>query len=571
MKTVRILEEKIAIPSNGFDHVFSFPSNPADSFPHHYINQRDFDSVYDELYTKLCHVLEQNPFKTMFSHEGVYLLWCLKKELFFYIFSMVMRHETFKRVLNRNQDSKFLITNAQDSHQVSLANVVKESRLDNHSRISFADNSLLAKLSDQLPEPKKLFWPGVFSFGDLAHSQIATFADYERSKSVLVRLKDRKPALFLNNPSPRVIFNALKNGFPFYQSSFSSKAWRTYQQKAEVFSALLSNNRVFENFKIREVNCEPLLNWKMNDLFVSQLPKLLFEIDQMNQFFMRAKSLKSALLDEDVDVSQNAFCQVARKFGVVTFVELHGALGEKHGFMPFTADNMFVWGNAQKEKLIGWGCNGERILVSGCSRYSAFQKMDSSDAKKKVAKDLGFDPNEKMVVLAFMPVSRWYQYFEEHMKQTISETLRVISEFTDQARFVIKLHPADENIDFYRACIKQNKIEDRILMVQKYNPLLLAKASDFLIIYRSTYAVDGFALDKPVICLYDEDDDLICEYRKFSVFQYSNDKSMLRQMCQNLLAKPFVRPDSWNLAKSECLNAGVDPDEFIAAQLLNVS
>ncbi len=569
MKTIRILEEKVPNPSNGFDHVFSFPSNPADSFPHHYINQKDFDSVYSELYTKLCDVLERNPFREVFSYQGVYLPWCFKKELFFYIFSMMMRHETFKRVFIRNQDSQFFLTGSQDSHQISLANVVKESQLNDCSRIFFAENSSKTKLSNQSDEPKNSIWPGVFSIGDIGQSQIAIFSDFERSKSVISHLRSNKPALFLNCPSPRIIFEALKNGLPFFQAVYHAGSHGIYKQKAALFLKLLFENRIFENFIIRDVNCEPLLHWKMNDLFVSQLPKLLFEIDKMNQFFSRAKSLKTVLLDEDVDVSQNAFCQIARKFGVVSFVELHGALGDKHGFMPFTADKMFVWGNAQKEKLIGWGCTSDRILVSGCSRYSAYQKIDAYKIKKKVAKDLGFDPKEKMVVLAFMPISRWYQYFEERMREIISETFEVVSEFAGQTRFVIKLHPADENLDFYQSCIERNNMKDRILLVKKYDPLLLAKAAEFLIIYRSTYAIDAFALDKPVICLYDQDDDLVSEYRKFSVFQYSNDKNTLRQLCLNLLTKPFIRSKRWNDVKIECLNAGIDPDVFIANQLLN--
>ncbi len=569
MKTIQILEKKGQMQSNGFDHVFSFSSNKADSFPHHYINQMDFDSIYNEIYSKLCNVLEHNLFKEQFTYQGVYLLWCFKKELFFYIFSMMMRHETFKQVMIKNSNGQFFLTDSKNSHKVCLANIVKASPLNDPSRIFFKENPSESTLTaEESIKRKNSIWPSVCSIGNLKKTEVVIFSNFERSKSVISHLRT-KPVIFLNCPSPRIILQAVKNSLPFFQAVFHFKRKDTYQLTAESFSKILNETRVFENFSIREVHCEALLNWKMNDLFRVHLPKLLFEIDKMTDFFNRAKSLKSALLDEDIDASKNAFCQVARKFGVVSFVELHGALGDKHGFMPFTADKMFVWGNAQKEKLIGWGCPSEKILVSGCSRYDSYQRLNSEKIKKKVAKDLGLDSKEKMVVLAFMPVSRWYAYFEAHMEEIISETIEVVSEFSHEARFVIKLHPADENIDFYRSCIKHHKIENRVSIIQKYDPLLLAKAAHFLIIYRSTYAIDAFALDKPVICLYDRDDDLISEYRQFSVFQYASDKNTLRKMCERLLREPFRWPDRWADAKIQCLNDGVPPGALIAHQLLS--
>lgn len=568
MKTIRILEEKTGARSDGFDHIFSFSSNPADSFPHDYINQKEVQLIYDETYSKLCDVLESNQFKEQFTYQGVYLLWCFRKELFNHIYSLILRYETFKRVLDQNQGALFQLVD--NSNQIGLTDIIKANP-PTPSHVLLIENQ--NKSSNKIePDPavESRLWRHVFKLGNIKKSEVAVFSDFQRSKTVITYLKSRNPVLFLNCPSPRIILKAILNRLPFFQIAFNSKHKCSYQRKAEAFLKLWSERRIFKNVFFREMNYDRFLHQKMADLLSKNLPGLLFEIDRMNQFFNEAQSLRSVLLDEDIDAGKNAFCQIARKFGVPSFVELHGALCDKHGFLPLTADYLFVWGQAQKSKLISWGCPPEKILVSGCSRYSFYQQMDAQKVKKTVAKKLGIDYHEKIVLVAFVPISRWNSIFEERMQQIISETLDVISEFAHQARFIIKVHPADENIARYETWLKKNNLKGRVLIIKKFDPLLLAKAADLLIVYRSTYSVDGFALDKPVICLYDHSDLTLSEFRPFSIFYYSNDKNTLRQLCHHLLRESVAKPGRWEEAKIQCLNEGVSPGEIIAQQLLSV-
>jgi len=97
---------------------------------------------------------------------------------------------------------------------------------------------------------------------------------------------------------------------------------------------------------------------------------------------------------------------------------------------------------------------------------------------------------------------------------------------------------------------------------------LLAKAADFLIVYQSTYAVDGFALGKPVISLWD-DSNFFDEFKPYKVFTEVKSAKELREAILKFL-NGFVPPANWQEARRACLNEnGEDPDRFIASVLKN--
>ena len=136
--------------------------------------------------------------------------------------------------------------------------------------------------------------------------------------------------------------------------------------------------------------------------------------------------------------------------------------------------------------------------------------------------------------------------------------------------FIIKLHPADQRKGFYEAWVVANKLRRHVSVVQKYDPLILARGVDFLIVHRSTYAVDGFALNKRVICYRSESDRLLEEFKRFGVFHFASSKRDLWNTVNSFVENRGITLEHSKEAKEECLNEnGFNPEDLIASALIN--
>ncbi len=489
------------------------------------VSPKDLLKIYDPLYERLCALLLDPAHGADFSYHGVKLLGCFKKELFDDAFSFALGLKTISQ---------------------------REPRRD-------------------LASPMV---PVFFKFGNLDKVRVAIFSDFARSQSVLKELPRGTAILFTPRPSLRTLFRAMAHGAAYAQTAFHEKEFSRYQELSAIFLKRLCKKKIFWDFLIRDVNAEEVLQREVERLFQSLLPELLFHIESVEQFFSHLPSLRSALLDEDIDPFKNAFCQVACRLGVKTFVELHGALGGKHGLVPLTADFMFVWGRAQKNRLIEWGCPAEKLIVSGSSRYSVYQKMDVRKARTKVARTLGLDPGKPILLLVFTPVSRWQVPFEAPIRRVIAETLQVAASFAREGvQFVIKLHPFDRTNLFYADWVQAQGLTKTVAVVNRFDPLLLAKAVEGLVVYGSTYAVDGFALGKPVMLLYDRDDPyrLLEEFRPFEIFHESCGPDELASWIRRLYDGSLNASQPFETARRECPNkGGPAPAAFIASTLLHV-
>lgn len=482
--------------------------------------------IYDEVYTQLTTALKNLQHRSPFQYRGVDLIWCLKRELFFYAYRASLKYEILKR--DNQKDSAILI------HPPSF---LKKKR----------GTSLRS--------------------GPWKKAKVVIFSDYEKTKSI-INLFQKKVVYYSNSFSPRLYLVSLIKSFPFYQTASAGRRFETCAEMSHHYIELLQHKPLFgENAMTGDLQMEPLLRPKIEQLFKDLLPRLLFEIDEAHRFFQRASELRTALLDEDMTPFKNAFCQVARHYDVRSFVECHGALGHKIGFLPLTADHIFVWGETQKEKMIRWGCPEKQILISGCSRYGPYQKMKLKEAKKKVVKKLGLDPAKKIILFAFTPMKGINPFSIEKTKGIIDEALNVVEHFP-KFQFIIKVHPGDDYFPYYENWRRHHPYSNRIFVVERYDPLLLAKAADLLVVYNSTYAVDGFALRKPVICLYDTATTMIDEFRKFTVFHYVDNSESLLKTIQTLIDEPYVQPSPE--AFRSLLNEGEDPEKIIASFLLSM-
>lgn len=579
MKKVLILERKGAEKVSGYDHVFSFCFNPCDSSTKDYVSPKFNELMYQQEYDSIFNYLEPLKEAADFSYRGANLLWCFKKMLFEFAYFVRHRYETFKLVMTKHAGSDFYLEQESNFFQYpALARILEASPLSkssNHHFFSELTTSDAIKQAER-KTPWERCWPSLLKFRDLSRVKIVLFSDFEKSKSILKKTRSLGCVIFLNSKSPRTLLRAFMNRAAIFQTSFDDKNCQSHAKQVQEFTSRIYQNRLFTNYKISDLSAEPLLQKELERLFSSHLPKLFYEIDQMHCFFLEAKSLKSALLDEDVSPTKNAFCQVARQYHVRSFVECHGALGHKIGLLPLTANKIFMWGNAQKAKLAKWGCPEEQIIVSGCSRYDYYQQLKEGAVRNKVARQFGFDPKHKIVLLGFISttINRGRFIFEDSVNQHIADTLAAMFELCRQEptiQILLKVHPGDENLTYFSHWIRASDLGGRVIVIDRYDPLLLAKAADLLVIYASTYAVEGFALGKPVICLYDESWQLLEEFRKFPVFTYVNDSKQLQTTIPKLLHNWRSSSVTLQKARQECLNeTNGKPEDLIVHHLVHV-
>ncbi len=558
-----------ALPSGlKFDHIFSFRyDRRANLFPYHLINEDEAASIYREVYHALLERLKIQSEESPFIYRGVNLLWCLKKPIFNFAHHVKLRFETFKRLAKKFESADFYLKRRSPHPEYPTLDPILQSSPRQKTPIHFLEEKEEGVSLSAHSNPSRLqrFWPPSLAWGRLEKSKIAFFSAFERSKSILQYLKADPCAYYVDEPAPRLFLRCLQRGIAFYQAAPPSKNPHASEKSIHFFLNALQEAPVFPE-------AENLLNLWLEELIRSIFPKLLFQIDQMHRFFVKAKALRSVFLDEDIAPVKNAFCQIARRYGIPSYVESHGVLAHPSGYIPVTADFLFAWGEAQKKKLVSWGCPEEQILVSGCSRYTSYRERESESVRKKVKKDLGLDPSKKILLVTF-PLIRANRplLFESRWVHIFYETLEEIATFHPEISLVIKFkaYSNDQNRKYCEAWLQEKKLGDRFKIVEKYDSLLLARAADLLVAYGTTFAVDGLAMKVPVIYLYHQTMPLLDEFKEYNAFYFSDSRAELRGLIRNLLQGQHPKKDAWKRVYEECLSSGGNriPAELIAARL----
>ena len=574
MKKLLILEAPVSHKPSDDTHVFSFVVNEADSFPEDYLHEEEAEAFYNETYDAVCGSLKNHALKDLFSYRGVDLLWCFKKLLFDYAHFSRLRYETLKRVVAEHQVGQIDLTEKSENPELPfLHQILQASPLKDSFRFYAAkeEEGEIAKRRRKRRDWESFYWPSCLRRGEIGSRQVAIFSDLRKSKSIVKLLKPHGCVFVSNAPSPRSLVGCIGLKTAFFQFVFNGRQAREYGRKREEYLTRLRGGQIFSNLYFGDLDGQKLLGPRLEELFESTLAQLFFEIDSAHRFFQEARSVKSLLLDEDVLPSKNAFCQVARQYGVASFVECHGSVGHKIGFLPLTADRIFVWGRAQKGKLVQWGCPGERIIVSGCSRYRPYQALEGKEVKAKVAKRLKLDPSKKIVLAAPTPVPSRRFLWEKTMVKANWEMLDALRSVTHEtnSQFVIKIHPRDQRLGEYREWVQSQKLADRGVVIREFDSLLLTKAVDLVIVYSSTFAIDAFAMGKPVICVCGDPDPWLEEFREFGVFHYVANRDELERIMRIILQGGEAKSPFWEEGRRECLNEReAAPEETIVRHLL---
>ena len=565
MPDLFVLEHRTQTKPKQNFRTLSFISGEADFYPEDFLTQKDVETVYLRVFTPLMERLYDPAAVQQFKYRDVSLLSCLKKVLFEYVYAIALRFEVLRRASEKIAENLWL-EQSRNEEVPYLAQVLSATSLSHSSKIKMLGGNNSSRAVYPILSGAKR---PCLNFGPWKSRSVAVYSDPHKSQAVLHALGSAA-FLYLNEPAPRAIARSIWNRVPFYCPSRKT----VDSQALFKFMASARSTHLFKGLFLNDINAENLLRTRLESTLRLRLFSLMAEIDGFYSFFKGAKALRSALMDEDISASKNAFSQVARAHGVLTVVECHGSLGHPSGYLPLTADRMLAWGNKQKEKLMRWGCPEERIVVTGCSRYDFYKGLDAGETKKNMCRSLGFDSSKPVILVAFPPVNRAYAriVFVHRVWERIHEIVRVISETAlehSETQWILKLHQGDENHSFYESWLKANSaIRNRVRLLTREDPLRLARAADFLIAYWSTYAIDGFALGKPVICAFDSTDDSLEEYRSYGVFDYVENLSELKTAIENRLRKDGVQPSRWDEARRDCLNESDKSAADIVAQFL---
>ena len=518
-----------------------------------------------------------------FSYKGVELLSCFKLLLYNYAsYSAILVSALINFVKANPQGTIYIAGEDTDwetpfihqilqacapevQNRVSVMNIVPENMVKMKS--AGIGSSLKAFLKDHA-------WPKEASLC-YGRPEIVLFSDYQRIKS-LIPLLHSSTVFFTDFKSPKIFIRSLIDRVSFCQISDMHGDRKLYGDIVNNMNKRIHGSDIFKDMTVEGIGLGTILKQKMGQLLLTQAPDLLCKIDKIHEFFARHPSIKTALLDEDVTPAKNAFCKVAKDHSVSTHVECHGALGGAQSFLPLTADLFFAWGIEQRDTLVRWGCPSEKIIISGCSRYNQYKKIPDFDVRKQIFRKIRF--SEGMKTVLFVPHQRYASRspVEKNIFEGNKKILDIILGYSG-IQVIIKLHPGDNSLGYYKARCKESDVKCRVKVMKRFDPYLLIKSSDFMIVHDSTMAVDGFVLGRNVIFFpvvgarSDTINSTISDFEKYNVFYCPSDMKDFKKRFDLLLKDSGSRPERsrWDEARRNCINADEPlPEETISRYLL---
>jgi UDP-N-acetylglucosamine 2-epimerase len=167
-----------------------------------------------------------------------------------------------------------------------------------------------------------------------------------------------------------------------------------------------------------------------------------------------------------------------------------------------------VYGQYYKSILTDVGAYPEdSIVVTGQPRYDILADPAKLFDREKMLKDLGLDPNKKMVLWT----TQSHGLTAKENKRTFAAVYNTLKELSDSAQLIVKLHPAEKD-DQHKAAAKE--IGFHPVITKNANIYELLYACDLLITKHSSTAIEAAALNKPVIILNLGEEPDIVDYAK---------------------------------------------------------
>jgi len=269
-----------------------------------------------------------------------------------------------------------------------------------------------------------------------------------------------------------------------------------------------------------EIDIWPVVESRLDYIFLTFFPAVIRRIRLIENLLIK-KKINLVLLPNDVTHEMKTIAKVAKNLGIKSLVIQHGYVGHPIGFLPLTADKIAVWGKKSKEFFIQNGVDKSRIVITGCPRFDRYIK-GKVPSKNKVCKELGINPNEKIVVLATQHANRGSTFANVHIRDDEFEKIvKIVIDATKELsdyQLVIKLHPSDNKVEVHKQIIFRitsnlpKEIKQRIFVVQHVDISKILSICDVLITFTSTTGLEAMILKKPIITIHLENKNVINYY-----------------------------------------------------------
>ena len=193
-----------------------------------------------------------------------------------------------------------------------------------------------------------------------------------------------------------------------------------------------------------------------------------------------------------------------RGLGIRTLIVQHGTPNRDslHAFAPFEADCFAAWGDFTKDFLVKNGVEPERIVVTGGPIFdqTALLKPDRS----QIYTELGIGPEvNKTIVFTMQGQGVGSSPTAEEIEAGIVETMKAASQYQD-VLLLFQARPGQRVEDIQNIGSKAGCSGARA--IRYHDTEALIAASDGVITFFSTTAIDALILGKPLLLINLSDD-----------------------------------------------------------------
>lgn len=288
----------------------------------------------------------------------------------------------------------------------------------------------------------------------------------------------------------------------------------------------LKNNHSFKQSLIyKSINLWEILKDEFRFMFLFQFPCSIKFIELSKKIIDTEKINIIVLACENCPPINRAFTVAGNLKGIPIWAIQHGIIlpyfdesiadygwttdelrcnSSKYSVLP---SKICVYGDYTKNTLIELGYPQDRIVVTGQPRYDLL--INAVYDKEKIIKELGLDPNRKVVLL----MTQAFPQIEK--RELLFNTVAKAAEKLDQEQLVVKPHPS-ESKKWYQDRVKRFNANIKILS-EKFDTYKAIYIADVILAMFSTTIIEARILDTPVILVNITKKEVITPYAKNSV------------------------------------------------------
>ncbi len=535
---IALIEKKERIKVKDFDKIISFCSRDDYINVDSYITKNEIDKIYDSVYNALCNSLNSHRDKKTFFIGDVDILQAYGKQVFDFLVRLCQKKAALKKIIEKESPKEIWISNNTDYAAICpfFDFFIKDFIPSNITLKYFSNNKLCLQKQVYFTNQKTKkeiiinhilhsIYRVIDLFCSKCNDNILIYSDYEQ----ITKLNDftKKRIIIIRDNFPRRLFFTLLNKKICLKlfSDFNVLVGNIEKNTKDLIGQLESTPLLI---CVNNADYSKYVKKYLKTRWQAELLKVIPRIFQSHALFSKIP-ITSLLVDQDRGIYHNILVQVANNYNCLTYVNLHGDPFHRIGFLPLTADYIFVWGAQQKELFENWGLHSDRIVVTGCSKYDKYIKTPSDLLKKRICKELGLSYKEPICVIATFPLVYRSNILENTIREQIKKIICTVSDFKN-IQILIKLHPGDDNESRIHNLVKN--LDADIKIIKNYDALLLAKGVDMLVVYSSTFAIDGLVYAKPVVLV---DHESVKKYKNLDYFYDGTDVGKIKNSLSGIL------------------------------------